>query len=149
MKLVRAGLVGLTCVLAGMCLSSYSLYTSLGMDTDHLEGDSVRYTYYRIRWLGDGSFRIGGGALARPLSAAPVDPFDLGGTFFEPARRPVPRSSWNHWGFWWVDEPEPHDNRRQIWTFWIGLPSWLPPLGTGALAVLMTRLARRAEARRS
>jgi hypothetical protein len=129
----------LTCVLTGMWLSSYSFYTSLGVDTERVEGAMVRSAYYRVRWPGDGSFRVGGSALDRPHSAQPVEPFDLGGTFFQPARRPVPRSFWNRVGFWWVDEPERRDGEPLRWTWWIGIPSWLLPVAAGALTVLVNR----------
>lgn len=135
-------LASLACLLTGMWLSSYSFYTSLGVDTERAEGATVRSTYYRVRWPGDGSFRVGGGALGRPLTARPVQPFDLGGTFFQPARRSVPRSLWNRLGFWWVEAPEEWDGEQLLWTWWIGIPSWLLPTAAGALTVLVNRASR-------
>ena len=132
------GLAGLTGVLAVMWLTSYDFYTSFGVDTERVEGSTVRSTYYRVRWPGDGSFRVGGGAASHALAGDSVDPFDLGGTFFQPPRRSVPRSFWNRVGFWWVKAPEPREG-PQLCTFWIGVPSWLLPLVTGASVVLVTR----------
>ncbi len=134
----RVGLASLTCAWVVMWLSSYSFYTSLGLDMDRLEGSIVRYTYLRVRWPGDGSFRVGGGALLRPLPDKPVEPFDLGGRFFQPPRQSMPRSVWNRIGFWWVDEPLEQDELLNTWVFWVGIPSWMPALLTGAGAVALT-----------
>jgi hypothetical protein len=135
---VKAGLAGLTGVLMVMWLTSYSFYTSFGVDTDRAEGSTVRSTLYRVRWPGDGSFRVGGGASSRALQGYSVEPFDLGGTFFQPPRRSTPRSFWNRIGFWWVDVPKAQEGVL-LWTFWIGVPSWFLPLVAGAMWVLVTR----------
>jgi hypothetical protein len=144
LRILAVGLAGLTCALTVMWLSSYRFYTSLGLDMDAVEGPSVRYTYLRARWPGDGSFRMGGGALLRSLASFPVEPFDLGGTFFQPPRRSTPRSLWNRLGFWWIDEPSSEDGAHNIWVFWVGLPNWLPPLLMGASAAVLLRKSRRA-----
>ncbi len=140
---VTVGLASLTCVLAVMWLTSYSFYTSLGIDMDEVEGAQIRYTYLRVRWPGDGSFRLGRGALYRPLESAPVEPFDLGGVFFQPARRTTPRSFWNRLGFWWVDEAAGKGARSLPWAYWIGIPSWLPPLLAGLVTMRVRRAGRK------
>lgn len=126
-------LVSLTCFMGIMWLTSYGFYTSVGLDLDRLEGSRVRYTYLRVRWPGDGSFRIGGGFSYRALSNGPLEPFDLGGTFFQPARRSAPHSFWNHLGFWWVDETDEQAGKQEARALWLGIPSWLLPLLTGLL----------------
>ncbi len=137
------GLAALTCVLTVMWLSSYHFYTSLGLDRDQVDGPLVRYTYLRVRWPGDGSFLLGGSSVVQPPSNRPVEPFDLGGTFFQPPRRPTPRSAWNHWGFWWIDEPRNEDGAGNGWTFWVGIPSWIAPLMMGIGATLLLRKSPR------
>lgn len=138
---VKAGLAGLTGVLTVMWLTSYHFYTSFGVDTDRVEGDTVRSAYYRVRWPGDGSFRVGGGASTRALAGYTVEPFDLGGTFFQPPRTHEPRSMWNRIGCWWVDLPGAEEGPL-LWTCWIGVPSWLLPLVAGASLVLVRRVRR-------
>ncbi|HEX8700587.1 MAG TPA: hypothetical protein VF815_17180 [Myxococcaceae bacterium] len=137
---VTVGFAGLTCALGVMWLTSYSHYTSLGLDMDRVEGAQVRFTYWRVRWPGDGSFRLGGGAHYRPLESGPAEAFDLGGTFFQPPQRAVPGSWWNRLGFWWVDEEGGQEGAKFIWRRWVGVPSWLPLL----LSVAILLRARRA-----
>jgi len=109
---------------------------------DRVEGAQVRFTYWRVRWPGDGSLRLGGGAHYRPLESAPVEAFDLGGVFFQPAQRAVPRSFWNRLGFWWVDEEGEGEGASFIWRRWIGIPSWLPLLLPAAIMVRWRRAGR-------
>ncbi len=134
-RILGLGLASLTCAWVVMWLSSYSFFTSLGLDHDRVEGAQVRYTYLRARWPGDGSFRMGGGGLLRPLEIHAVEPFDLGGRFFKPPRRSVPRTFWNRLGFWWLTEPSEQDEAQNTWVFWVGIPSWLPALLTGVVTV--------------
>ncbi len=137
------GLAGVSCVLGMMWLTSYSFYTSLGIDMDEVEGAQVRYTYLRVRWPGDGSFRLGRGCVYRPLASAPVEPFDLGGAFFKSPRRAEPQSVWNRVGFWWVDETAGKGSTQPPWAYWIGIPSWLPPLLTGLVAAWVYRAGKK------
>ncbi len=111
-------------------LFSYGFYTSLGVDMDRADGPYVTSTYYRIRWPGNGSFWIGGGAFRRSYSKKPLEPFDLGGSFLQAPRRPPPQSVWNRLGFWQV-----RTVGDGAWQFWIGVPSWCPVLLTGVLPV--------------
>ena len=140
-RILRLGLASLTFAWGAMWLTGYSFFTSLGLDHDQLEGSQVRYTYLRARWPGDGSFRLGGGGLLRPLEIHAVEPFDLGGRFFKPPRKSVPHSFWNRLGFWWLTAPSEQDEAQNTWVFWVGVPSWLPALLTGAglLADLLSR----------
>lgn len=114
-----------------MWLLSYGFYTSLGVDTDRGDGvHTISSAYYRIRWPGNGSFWIGGGAYRHPDEGKPLEPFDLGGVFFLEPRRPSPQSFWNRMGFWLIRESEANQ-----WQLWMGVPSWLPMLLTGVLPV--------------
>lgn len=124
-----------------MWLLSYSFYTSLGVDTDRANGSNVITAYYRIRWPGNGSFWIGGGAYRHPNQGKPLEPFDLGGVFFQVPQRPQPHSLWNRMGFWLiriVSEDGTHDKTQSApsqWQFWMGVPSWLPVLVTSVLPI--------------
>lgn len=118
---------------------SYGFYTSIGIDTDRADDGPVIRTHHRFRWPGDGSFRVGAEAFWLPASE-PLDAFDLGGVFFRAPRKPQPRSSWNRMGFWFVREESqnttvPTQVATNAWSFWVGVPSWLPPLLTGVWPV--------------
>ncbi len=120
---------------------SYGFYTSFGVDTDRADGAYVMSAYYRIRWPGNGSVWIGGGAFRHPFEGKPLEPFDLGGSFFLAPRRPPPQSIWNRMGFWLlpiVSDDRPNGKTQSTanqWQFWIGVPSWLPVFLTGVLPV--------------
>lgn len=117
---------------------SYGFYTSLGVDMERADGSQVISAYYRIRWPGNGSFWIGGGAFRHPDEGKPLEPFDLGGSFFLAPRRPLPQSFWNHLGFWLIRiglDNSTNGKTESVatqWQFWIGVPSYLPVLLTGA-----------------
>ncbi|MEW6498581.1 MAG: hypothetical protein AB1589_39695 [Cyanobacteriota bacterium] len=124
-----------------MWLFSYSFYTSLGVDSDRADASDVITAYYRIRWPGNGSFWIGGGTYRHPGEGKRLDPFDLGGVFFQAPQRPQPHSFWNRIGFWLIPIILEDGTNGSIestpsqWQFWIGVPSWLPMLLTGALPI--------------
>ncbi len=123
-----------------MWLFSYEFYTSLGIDMDRTDGSYVMSTNYRIRWPGNGSFWIGTYAYRHPPEGKPLEPFDLGGRFFQAPRRPPPQSFWNRIGFWSIrsipdDSTGKTESAINQWQRWIGVPSWLPVLLTGALPV--------------
>jgi hypothetical protein len=132
-----------------MWLFSYGFYTSLGVDTDRADGPYVMSSYYRIRWPGDGSFWIGGGAYRHAYEGKPLEPFDLGGRFFLAPRRPMPQSFWNRIGFWLIQiglgngKNGKTESAASQWQLWIGVPSWLPVLVTGALPVQWWSLHKR------
>ncbi len=114
---------------------SYRFYTSFGVDMDRREPGAIRRTHHRIRWPGDGSFWMGAEAFWLPATTS-SDAFDLGGAFFRAPRRPPPRSSWNQWGFWFIREerqvtPLPPLSTTYSGSFWVGVPSVLPPLLLG------------------
>ncbi len=109
----------------------FRYYTTLGIDSDHRDTPArVCYRYYRVRWPGDGSFRIGGGVSYYQLGNKAIEPFDWGGQFFQPPRRDTPRSLFNRLGFWWIQTPS---------GFWIGVPGVIPALLFAALFLLCRR----------
>jgi hypothetical protein len=94
-------------------------YTSVGVDTEHADGATVRERYWRIRWPGDGSVMLGWVDDHRMPDKHPPETFDLGGTFLQPAK-PLPVGSvWNRLGFWWVTEMKGTDG-----VFLTGIPHW-------------------------
>ena len=97
-----------------MWLSSYTHYTSIGVDIDH--------QYYRVRWPGNGSIWLGGGNTQRASDPTnPYEPFDLAATFFYAnPRRPEAKTTFNRWGFWYKSIQKPNQQ------MWVGIPSWLP-----------------------
>lgn len=133
---LRRGAAWLPCLaFLVMWAFSYGFYTSFGLDTDREQEGAVRRTHHRIRWPGDGSFWLGAESFWMPASE-PVDAFDLGGAFFRAPRRPQPRSSWNRVGFWFIRQEHPRPlmpvpSSVNAGAFWVGVPSWLPPLLLG------------------
>ncbi|MES2459265.1 MAG: hypothetical protein V4671_01690 [Armatimonadota bacterium] len=148
----------------GLCMSScivsllfliagglgYRYYTTLGIDTDVRDSPTtVYYRYYRIRWPGDGTFRIGGGASHYPYGSKSVEPFDFGGRFLQPPRREQPRSLWNRLGFWFIqnrydDEwTSGNPGLRKPAEFWIGVPGLLPAVVFASFAWLCVRRLKR------
>lgn len=113
-------------------LSSYSHYTSVGVDRDQYNNDHIRHSYYRVRWPGNGSFWLGGGTSNRPLnSSKPFEGFDLAATFLDSNPvLPVAESNYNKVGFWLRSMTHPSKQ------FWLGIPSWLPVLFLGLLFFL-------------
>jgi hypothetical protein len=127
-------------------------YTTLGIDLDRREGDrAVYYSYYRIRWPGDGAFIFGGGAHHYTYGTKRLEPFDLGGRFFLKARPEPVHSLWNRLGFHWTrNEYEDkwslkESSLKKPWQFWIGVPSGLPALVFGLFAWFCWRACKRPE----
>lgn len=89
---LSAWLVGASLAAGLVCLvlvpPSYSRYTSLGFDIERQQGDQVLDHFYRVRWPGDGSFRVGRGLITFSIKEEDVDWIDLAGRFLDP---PTPR----------------------------------------------------------
>jgi hypothetical protein len=133
-----------------LCPLSYHFYTTLGIDTDRREGSvAVYYRYYRIRWPGDGSFRIGGGASHYRFGSKALEPLDFGGRFFQKPRRDSPHSFWNRIGFWRIqnigdDQWTLQDTAlKKPWDSWIGVPAFLPALLFAALVWIIPQGIKR------
>ncbi len=107
-----------------MWLSSYTHYTSIGVDIDRKENSNITHKYYRVRWPGNGSIWLGGGNTQRASDPSkPFEPFDLAATFFYAnPQRPEAKTTLNRWGFWYKSVQKPNQQ------MWIGIPSWLPVL---------------------
>lgn len=80
----------LTLILFVMALSSYTRYSTLGIDNEQIFGEQIYYRYYRMWWPGNGALLIGWGD-----SLQTYDPkrsyhvFDPAGTFFRtPHKQP-------------------------------------------------------------
>ncbi|WP_298610137.1 hypothetical protein [uncultured Thiothrix sp.] len=115
------GLLALTSFV--MALSSYTRYSTLGIDNEQVFGEQVNYRYYRMWWPGNGALLIGWGESFQTYDPKrSYDVFDPAGTFFRsPHKQPQIQSSWNRIGFWWINSLNP----RQIW---VGVPAILPAL---------------------
>ena len=116
-----------------MGITGFFRYTTLGIDRDVDDIPFVYYRYWRIRWPGDGSFRVGGGAFRYNRAPhKPLEPFDLGGRFFLPPRTEPAPTVWNRLGFryinrTWNDERTLHQSAApKPWEAWIGVPCLLP-----------------------
>ena len=115
-----------------MCLTSYTHYTSIGIDVDTMKNQQITHRYYRVRWPGNGSIWLGGGLSHRASNPdSPYEPFDLAATFLASNPiKPQPNSRLNQIGFWY------YTPRQQGW---IGIPSFLPILLIGLLLFYLIR----------
>jgi hypothetical protein len=94
-------------------------YTSVGIDTEHADGATVRERFWRVRWPGDGSVMVGWVDQHRSPDKHALEPFDLGGTFLQPSKAIPPESIWNRLGFWYVHRLKGRDG---AWL--VGVPHW-------------------------
>ena len=121
-------------------------YTSLGIDTESVHGQSVESRFYRLRWPGDGSLMVGWIDEHRPAAEGRPQSFDLGGLFLLPPRTMTPHSTWNRLGFWLDDvvaahkDPPSEAAPRADRVMLVGVPHWLLVLLAGA--VVAWQLAR-------
>ncbi len=106
-----------------MWLSSYTHYTSIGIDTDTQKNNQITHRYYRLRWPGNGSIWLGGGISQRVSDPArPYDPFDWAATFLYSTPEKLPTYSMlNRLGFWYK-RSDSLSNQQ----FWVGVPSIIP-----------------------
>ncbi len=116
-----------------MGVTGFFRYTTLGIDSDVDDAPFVYYRYWRIRWPGDGSFRVGGGAFRYQRAPnKPLEPFDLGGRFFLPPRNEPAPSVWNLLGFRYINRTWDDERTRtdasapKPWEAWISVPCLLP-----------------------
>ncbi len=118
-----------------MWATSYTHYTSVGIDHDQREEQQIKHSYYRLRWPGNGSISLGGGKSYRPLnSSKPFETLDLAATFLYPEPElPEVESIYNKAGFWYKSMIQPS---RQ---FWLGVPAWLPVIILGFLSFVLWR----------
>jgi len=119
-----------------MFLSSYTHYTSIGIDVDTRQKENITHNYYRIRWPANGSVWLGGGKTQRASEPnKPYEPFDLAATLFypNPEENPVMKSALNRWGFWYKSSAIPN---KQLW---VGIPSWLPVLMLTFILIFIRR----------
>ena len=107
-----------------MWLSSYTHYTSIGIDVDMRQDKQISHHYYRVRWPGNGSIWLGGGVSQRASDPdKPYEPFDLAATFLASnPEKPQATSMLNRFGFW-------YPKTSQQW--WVGVPSFMPVLLLG------------------
>jgi hypothetical protein len=121
-----------------MVPASYVSYTSIGLDQERPDGDAWVYTYYRVRWPGDGSFFIGRERqrVAPPSPPRPPDVLDPAAAF---SRRASPHPA-KRGAFCLLRAPWDDGATDAIW---IGMPSVVP-----FLLVALPTLAWRIRARR-
>ncbi|MEE9444187.1 MAG: hypothetical protein V3V19_00840 [Cocleimonas sp.] len=111
-------------VLTLMWLSSYTHYTSIGVDIDTQKDNNITHHFYRVRWPANGSIWFGGGNTQRSSDPSKhYEPFDLAATFFYAnPQRPEVKSTLNAWGFWHQSAQKPNKQT------WVGIPSWVPAI---------------------
>lgn len=109
-----------------MWLTSYTHYTSIGIDVDTQKNEQITHHYYRVRWPGNGSVWLGGGISQRASNPnKPYEPFDLAATFLAAnPEKPQPKSWLNRMGFW-------YQKTSQQW--WVGTPAFMPIVLLGVM----------------
>ena len=125
-------------IFAMMFVLSYSYLNNFGLDEESKNGQNVIQTFYRIAWPGNGSFLIGLISRYKQDFSEPFERYDLGGAFFERPWKQAVQSIWNKNGFWYIDD----HGGNVIRQFWIGIPSWLPVLVFGGLAIFLRKKLR-------
>lgn len=78
-------------------------YTSFGLDLECERDGRIDCTCCRLRWPGDGSVALAWIVEHRASDSGPLEPFDLGGAFLQPAPELHAAGFWQRHGFWWVD----------------------------------------------
>lgn len=144
-----AKLFALTAVLAGcgflvLAAANSRRYSAIGLDTDRLRDARLVRTYCRVRWLGDGTVRCGGGEKHYGLGEENREPFDLAGRLMEVPQLDMHRPA--QWGFGLWQTPEVYDSRegRHRWALWLSAPAWLPGVVLLAIGgILYKRTTRR------
>ncbi len=122
------------CVLFALMFPfSYSYMNQFGLDEENKNGQDIIQTFYRIEWPGNGSFVIGFISRYKQDFSEPFERYDLGGSFFDRPWKPTVKSIWNKIGFWYID----NHGGNVIRQFWIGIPSWLPVLFFGGMALIL------------
>lgn len=121
--ILSISLASVALVFLVMALSSYTHYSTIGLDNEQVQGSQVQYRYYRLWWPGNGALLIGWGESLQAYDPKKkYDLLDPAATFFRaPHKQPPIQSIWNRLGFWWVNQPNP----RQVW---LGVPALLPAL---------------------
>ncbi len=121
-----------------MWFTSYTHYTSFGIDADTRQDGLITHHYYRVRWPGNGSIWFGGGISQRASDPTrPYEPFDLAASFLHPnPQKPEPRTMLNRIGFWKHTSPAPNLQ------YWLGIPAWLPVLMLGFIVFRLRKTWR-------
>ena len=122
-----------------MFVFSYSYLNNLGLDEEKKNGQNIIQTFYRIQWPGNGSFLIGFISRYKQDFSEPFERYDLGGAFFERPWKEAVQSIWNKTGFWYIND----QGSKFLQEIWIGVPSWLPVLVFGGMAVVLRKKAWR------
>ena len=127
------------CVLYALVFPfSYSYLNSFGLDVEKKNGQDIIQTYYHIQWPGNGSFIIGFISRYKKDLSKPFERYDFGAGFFQRLWVATIKSIWNKIGFWYID----NYGSKFIQQLWIGIPSWLPVLVFGGMAIVLRQALR-------
>jgi hypothetical protein len=124
------------CGFLALAAANSHRYSAIGLDTDRLRDEQIVHSYWRLRWVGDGTIRCGGGEKRYRLDEETLDTIDLAGRLMEEPQLEMHRSA--RWGFGLWQGPEAYDSREGThrWARWISVPAWLPGivmLGIGGI----------------
>lgn len=108
-------LLAVTAILVGcgflvLAAANSRRYSAIGLDTDRLRDERILHTYWRLRWLGDGTVRCGGGEKQYRLDEETFDPIDLAGRLMERTHLELHRPA--RWGFGMWRGPEAYGRPR-------------------------------------
>ncbi len=147
-KIVALVVILMGCSFLIVAVANGARYSAIGLDTDRLRGERIVHRYWRLRWLGDGTLRCGGGAKQYRLDEETLDRVDLAGRLLEEPQLEKHRPAW--WGFGVWQGPEAYDSKegKHLWARWVSVPAWLPGvvlLGFGASLFIRTTRRRRSQ----
>ena len=120
----------------------YFRYSTIGFDSERKRADEVLHFYFRLRWPGDGTFRIGTGEIAYSLDED-VDTLDLAGRLFENSQATSHRRAAFGFGYWVGPEGRETSDGAHRWARWVSLPAWLPAISLLTLGLLLYRNANK------
>ncbi|MBC8353580.1 MAG: hypothetical protein H8E66_16395 [Planctomycetes bacterium] len=122
---------GWAAILAGIGFLAFAAansrrYSAVGLDTDRLRDEHIMHTYFRVRWLGDGSVRCGAGEKQYTLEEEEFTRIDLAGRLREEPQFDMHRPAEFGFGLW--RNPEAYDSKegKHLWARWVSVPDWLP-----------------------
>lgn len=117
-----------------MTATSFTHYTSIGLDDELLRDGVVVRRYWRLRWPGNGAVFIGAGHHLRDDLTVPSERFDLAAAFFSPTTAPSP--DWNGRLLGIRIASEVYDGAA---SHWVGVPAFYIPVLVSAIVFFRRR----------
>lgn len=105
-----------------MTATSFTHYSSIGLDHETGQGENVIRHYWRLRWPSNGAFFIGYGTHPRPDLTEPSERFDPAAQLF------AKRTATPQWTGSLLGIRTLHTGTAAIHEYWIGVPALYLPI---------------------